>query len=290
MGEAVARIREMLLHWQRVLKTHLADLDCQSTEPAGGTVAGTFDNILQKIGAAYPGCAFMAYGSRISGEADALSDLDILVIDVDEDAELSKERKYIDGTEIDISRAGRNVILKGLMGRTTHNQNWYLTALCDACILRDGRGEAAQLRRVADRLMREGPPRMKQKEIDECRVNLQRLADSVVRLHLRAGESLQAAAVARMRCDHLVIQSIYQFYCVRGKWTTSLQRLVNRCEKEYSELYALWLQYIHAPDLGSAVDVARLIAETVYPHDSSFYPASITAERSIDAMQSCRSS
>lgn len=272
-----AILRSVLLHWKRSLESQLAEIDgaasriqpagpaCESKEDAYARGVGTeLGATLQKLALRYPGRALVAYGSRVSSEADASSDLDVLVIEYDRNLPPVHETVQLQGVKIDLTRVGFNVVLKGLRARGRLNNRWFLNALRRCYLYGDRDGEARRLVEAAEEIWREGPHPLTQKQLEAGRVGLHRLLDSAARLSLRSADSPEAAKLARMRCDQLVAYSVYMFYCVRGRWTTSLHRLLGRCKTEFPEFYSLWLRYASSFEPAETISVAKRIVDAVH--------------------------
>lgn len=270
-------IRRLLLRWKRSLEQRLAEIDGsalhnEAGEPACGPsedaqACGASNELvilLQGLSRRYPGRALIAYGSRVSREADAHSDLDVLVVEYDRNSAPAQETVQLQGVEIDVTRVGSNVLLKGLRGRSRHNNNWFLNALRECRIYGDRDGDARRLQAMAEGIWKEGPQALTAKQLEGGRAGLLRLLDSAKKLCARADMSPEAARLARMRCDQVVAQSIYLSYCVRRRWTTSFHRLIDRCKVDYPELYGLWLQYVRSAEHEEAVSAAKRIVEAVH--------------------------
>jgi predicted nucleotidyltransferase len=266
--------KRFLLGWKQSLEARLAELDgalaegsrgfCDLPDTNTGDAGRALDAIMQGVSRRYPGRAIVAYGSRVFGAADTHSDLDILVIEYDRNAAPIQETVNVNGVEVDITRVGFNVLLKGLRGRSRHNNNWFLNALRECRIYGDREGDARRLRAIAKSVWKQGPPALTPRQLRMGRGALLRLQDSTKKLVARAGDSPEAAKLARMRCDQLVAHSIYQFYCVRRRWTTSLRHLLDGCRSDYPEFHALWLEYAHSVEPEEAFDVAKHIVEAVH--------------------------
>lgn len=271
-----ATLKQRLTRWKRSLEQQLAELDgevsgdpasTQSCDP-GDALAVDADETLRAIvcGIArrYPGRPLVVYGSRAAGEADECSDLDVLVIEYDRNAATVQENMDVCDVEIDVTRVGFNLLLNGIKGRSKNNNNWFLNALRQCFIYNDRDGDARYLRRSAEEIWKNGPPALTKKQLKGSRTALLRLQDSAKKLCARARTSPEASRLARMRCDQLVAQSIYQFYCVRRKWTTSLHRLLGSCRSDYPELHSLWLEYVRLQEPEEAFDGAKLIVGAVH--------------------------
>jgi hypothetical protein len=220
--------------------------------------------IMREIATRYPGRPLIAYGSRIAGNADPHSDIDMLAIEYDRNAAPIQETANVHAVEVDLTRVGINVLLKGIKGRSKNNNNWFLSALSKCCIYGDREGEARRLRSFAQGIWRQGPTALTPRQLRLGRVALLRLQDSTKKLVARAGDSAEAAKLARMRCDQLIAHSIYQFYCVRRRWTTSLHHLLEGCRGDYPKFYALWLEYTHSAAPEEAFGIAKCIVEAVH--------------------------
>lgn len=270
-----ALMRRALLSWKRRLESRLDALDAQSApDPASARYCDAVDRdallqnenlraMVRKLAQRYPGRALIAYGSRIAGLCDAHSDLDVLVLEYDRRAVPVMEHAEVQGVPIDIARVGRDLLLKGIKGNARNNNNWFLSALSHCYIYGDGDGDARRLRAIAQDTWNRGPSPWTPRQTQASRAGLFRLLDSAKKLAARANGSPQAARLARMRCDQLVAHSIYQFYCVRGKWTTSFHHLIDQCQSDYPELYGLWLRYVACSSPDKALAAAELIVDAV---------------------------
>jgi predicted nucleotidyltransferase len=246
-------LKNALLHWKRSLEQQLAKLDGETAwELSAGQFADPIDanlqradamlnGVLREVAKLFPGRALVAYGSRVAGEADAHSDLDLLVLEYDRNAKPIQAKMEVQGVDVDIARVGFNILLKGIRSRSRNNNNWFLSALRQCCIYGDRDGEGRRLRAVAQDVWKQGPPAPTAKQLAAARAGLLRQQDSTQKLCKRANASPEAVRLARMRCDQLAAQAIYQFYWVRCEWTTSLHRAVGvtrsrrgRCGRRYS--------------------------------------------------------
>ena len=290
-------LNDLLLRCKQSLESQLAQLDSEAPEdswspdsgdPADATMLRRDEalaSILRRVAKRYPRLPLIAYGSRVVGRADAHSDLDILVLEYDRNAKPIHETFQINGLEIDVARVGSNSILKGIKGRSRNNNNWFLSALHECCIYADHEGEARRLRAVARQIRENGPPFQDRKHFVANCTALLRLANSAERLSARAGDSPEAARLARIRCDQLVTHSIYLFYCIEGRWTTSLHRLLERCRVDFPDLYALWLLYTRATEQETAMVAARKIVETACDgviSDRTIHEAVASAVRRVE--------
>lgn len=269
-------MRSVLLRWKKSLESRLTELEsevaeefasAESCDPANAEALRkdeVLDSIVREIARQYPGRPLVAYGSRIAGNADAHSDLDVLVMEFDRNAAPVQGTTIAHGVEVDFARVGFNVLLRGLKGRARYNNNCFLSALRRCCIYGDQDGDARRLRIVAQRIWKAGPRTLTPKQLDAGRAGLLRNLHTAEKLSARAGDSAEAARLARISCDQLATQSLYLFYCVRGRWTTSLRRLVERCKGEYPELYALWLEYIESAEPEEALSAARRMVKAVH--------------------------
>lgn len=265
-----------MLRCKRSLESKLSAMD----EAAAGERADTEDcgdsdtgllradesllGVLREIAKRCPGRPLIAYGSRVTGNADPHSDIDMLILDYDCNAAPVQETIHVYGIEIDITRVGFNPLLKGIKGRSKSNNNWFLNALHQCCIYGDRKGDARRLRAIAASVWKQGQPALTPRQLRLGRGALLRLQDSTKKLVARARDSPAAARLARMRCDQLVAQSIYLFYCVRRRWTTSFQRLIGWCSVDYPEFHALWLQYIRSAEHEEAISAAKRIVAAVH--------------------------
>lgn len=277
-------MRSTLLKWKRSLESQLAEIDGAAAEEfAAAEYRDPFDTDLLRedqtldatmrgIATRYPGRPLIAYGSRIAGSADPHSDIDMLALEYDGNAAPIQETVTVRGVEVDLTRVGINALIKGIKGRSRNNNNWFLSALRQCCIYGDRDGDARRLRSLAVSVWEQGPPALTPRQLRLGRGALLRLQDSTKKLVARAGDSSEAAKLARMRCDQLVTHSIYQFYCARRRWTTSLHRLLRSCRSDFPEFYALWLEYVRSEGAAEAFGVAKHMVEAVH---EGVFPAAI---------------
>ncbi len=212
-----------LLRWKRTLESQLAEIDgavveevaaAEYCDPADTDLLRSDEAlyaIMREIASRYPGRPLIAYGSRIAGDADDHSDVDLLVVEYDHNATPVQEMAQAHGVEIDITRVGVNLLVKGIKGRAKNNNNWFLNALRKCCIYGDREGDARRLRALAVSVWKQGPAAVTPRQLRLGRTALLRLEDSTKKLVLRAGASPEFAKLARMRCDQLAVHSIYQF-------------------------------------------------------------------------------
>jgi len=269
-------LKSKLLRWKRALESRLAEIDGAAAEeftaaeyrdPADTDLLRSDEAlyaIMREVATRYPGRSLIAYGSRVVGDADGHSDVDMLVVEYDHNAAPVQETAQAHGVEVDITRVGANVLLKGIKGRAKNNNNWFLNALRKCCIYGDREGDARRLRAAAANVWEQGPPVVTPRQFQLGRDSLLHLQDSTKKLVVRAGASPEFAKLARMRCDQLVAHSIYQFYCVRRRWTTSLHHLLEGCRSDYPEFYALWLEYVRSVEPEEAFGVAKCIVAAVH--------------------------
>jgi hypothetical protein len=269
-------MRRLLLKLKAYLQSELIGLDVDDNEPdeprelnmsrlpeAIGNRQIPSDAIAEIL-ELYPRRSIIAYGSRVRGSSDSSSDLDIIVIDNDRSGAPSQKSHIILGMKADVTIASVTQLLGGIKGGTRNNNNWFLRALNEGIVLRDPSKHARRLKAVANQVWKGGPPPLRPGQLKTLRDSLLRLFESAEKLSARSSLSPQAARLARMRSDQLVSQSIYFYYCVRSRWTSSFHTLVNNAESAFPALYALWKQYATTSDQFAALDIARKIVDAVF--------------------------
>lgn len=232
-------------------------------------------NCIGSISKRWPSCSMLVYGSQVTGKADSFSDLDILIIETNRHAPTAHERGEVEGVSVDITHAGACTFRRILSAKHKHNNNWLLQAFRDCHIYCDGSREISMLRRVADRMLIDGPPRLD--------VTSARKLESELAYRLRACRtpcqrayvSPELAVLARMRCDQLISCAIYALFCVNRQWTTSFRRLLERCRDEEPHIRNLWSHYALTPDIREAIQIAEGIAS-----DALEKLSTITSKRS----------
>lgn len=239
-------------------------VDCYEFDTQAPRANSLFRQVAQQIAHQYAGRPIIAYGSRISGEADSYSDFDFLVLEYDRNFRPKFETLVIGEQRVDLTRVGRNFVARSIRTPNRTNDRWFLNALRNCRIYADVTGEAWHLKDLADQIFTAGPPEVSRRRLETDYDELVRLYESAEKLCARASNGPDAAKVARMRCDQLVTRCIYLFFILRREWTTSLPRLLERCRKDHPDFYALWVQYARAEGPQAALTAAVRMMETAY--------------------------
>lgn len=218
--------------------------------------------IIASIENSFDAISIIVHGSRAVGAADEWSDIDILlVLHETSSAPLYEE---IDGFPIDLT-VGTLRSLRARMRRDSkRNANFILNALCAGKVWSDSEGHGAQLIKEAWQLRMSGPACPTEAELSDRLSYLQKLSTSVRRLSARAESRPDGPLLALMRCDTLMVESMYTYHRVHRLWASGLAPMVKRARLEAPRLYELWNLYALAPSLSEKLSHAEAMTNLAF--------------------------
>lgn len=202
------------------------------------------------------------YGSWARDSNDAASDVDLLVIH--RAGPTVEQTSLIADMQVDLYIGTLSDLRQRLNKDYPLNNNFILNALHEGVVCLDRGGWAGALMSEAELRWEKGPTAITTEETNTTRWALRRMLSAAKRLSSRASLSKQAALIAEMRSNQVVIQSVYLYHCVRRQWTTSFPLMLRRLESEKSVLYELWDRYVNADSQEQRIHVSSLFVKSVY--------------------------
>ena len=220
-------------------------------------------DVLAAIDQPHNTLSIIIHGSWARETVDQASDLDLIIIQR-EDGRGSDRTRIVLGVSVDICSGTLEGLRRRLLAEYPSNNNFLLNALCNSRIYMDRGQCAAELVRDAVKRRDRGPLPATAEERAETRKALYRMFRAAVRLSARAGDSQEAALLAVMRCDQVVVQAMYLYQRMRNLWTDGLPHMLRRARVQDPRLYKLWEQYVNAGSRELKLAAAGTMAAAVY--------------------------
>jgi hypothetical protein len=228
-------------------------------------LAGRLDAVIAAIDDPSNTRSILIHGSWVRGMMDQTSDLDLVIIQ--NNGVVVDSSRTVRGLSVDTCCGTLEGLRQRLLGKHAFNNNFLLNALCGSHVYLD-RGQCALvLIKEAERLRELGPSRAAPEERAETRKALHRMFMAAFRLSLRSHNSQEAALLATMRRDQVVVQAIYLYHCMRTLWTDGLPQMLRHAKQHDLRLFGLWQIYVTADSETGRLHAAAAVVAAAYDDD-----------------------
>ncbi len=222
----------------------------------------SLENIIESVELLCQPTAIALYGSRARGNNDVFSDIDVLVIAPKN--EVKRAYRMLGGVAFDILAGTIDEFCSLLDAQPrTNDFEVVLYAALAAISIHDPQEVLGKLQLHARRIWQSGPRPLSEAEIEQTRSRLIRLLRSAERIVVRASKDPSYAVAGIVRCDYLVVESIYYYFRINRRWTTDFPKLIKQLQNEDSHLGTLCGNYASAVSIADRLRCARQIYSAV---------------------------
>lgn len=187
--------------------------------------------------------AVFLFGSIPNDANDQFSDLDLLVVH----ERANGSFYYTEGTiEVDLVSGTYTGLLEKCTNLNKDNNNFILNALGSAIILLDVTGRASSLLARVTEILDAGPPEASVPELVQASVALGTMRRSCVKLLRRRLQTQEECVLFRLKCDRLVMKSIYLLFRCEQRWSSSTSITIARLRDCAPEQHERWKAYANA--------------------------------------------